>query len=238
MSETDADHELAYGNCVDDTDVGAGDITYQDVFDRVRMYLENNGYYLSAGQNGESVSMVMDDDGMVYMRWDNVEDFLTAPLDEHHHAEFDQSGCANIFEIAEFWEGSYDRLIRWPAAFIDSCGDLARIDYTDKTPAGLMRALDAANFGKHGDDGSGDDDNGNDVSATDSTNVTESEAQVEPVRSGQRFCDQCGARLEVGCAFCIECGASIDSVAIRSDGERTFYLPEWIRNEKDRGRLK
>ena len=56
------------------------------------------------------------------------------------------------------------------------------------------------------------------------------EARAETDTAGQRFCEQCGARLEAGGAFCTECGASIDDAPVRSDGYRTFYLPGWMRN--------
>jgi len=155
---------------------GAG-ITYQDVFNRVKEYLEDNGGYdPEVDDDDGTVSMVMDDDGMTYMYWDSVEDFLVAPW-EDHHANFDQPGCAGIFEIAGFWDCKYEKLIRWAAVFIDNCGKLARVDISDKTPAALMRALDDAGIGiesSEDPDDSSDDDSG--VDANDDEDAEEEES--------------------------------------------------------------
>lgn len=74
--------------------------------------------------------------------------------------------------------------------------------------------------------------------STTSCEESEGEEDAETAGTGQRFCEQCGARLEPGCAFCTECGASIDNAPVRSDGERTFFLPRWMRNAKNGGQRK
>lgn len=137
-------------------------VTYQDVFNRVKEYLEDNGgYNPEVDDDDGTVSMVMDDDGMTYMYWDSIEDFLVAPW-EDHHANFDQPGCAGIFEIAEFWDCKYEKLTRWAAVFVDNCGKLASVDISNKTPSALMEALDDAGIGiessEDPDDCSDDDD--------------------------------------------------------------------------------
>lgn len=62
----------------------------------------------------------------------------------------------------------------------------------------------------------------------------EAPAPAEAAATEHRFCEQCGAELEPGSAFCEQCGASNDDAPVRSDGERTFYLPEWMRKNGGR----
>ena len=57
----------------------------------------------------------------------------------------------------------------------------------------------------------------------------ETSVPTEAVATEHRFCEQCGSELEPDSAFCTQCGASNDDAPVRSDGERTFYLPEWMR---------
>ena len=162
-------------------------VTYQDVFNRVKEYLEDNGgYNPEVDDDDGTVSMVMDDDGMTYMYWDSIEDFLVAPW-EDHHANFDQPGCAGIFEIAEFWDCKYEKLTRWAAVFVDNCGKLAGVDISNKTPSALMEALDDAGIGIESSEDPDECSDDDDSDTEEETNDDENDEEEENSSSGGHY---------------------------------------------------
>lgn len=162
-------------------------VTYLDVFNRVKEYLEDNGgYNPEVDEDDGTVSMVMDDDGMTYMYWDSIEDFLVAPW-EDHHANFDQPGCAGIFEIAEFWDCKYEKLTRWAAVFVDNCWKLASVDISNKTPSALMEALDDAGIGIESSEDPDDCSDDDDSDAGEDVNDDENDEEEETSSSGGRY---------------------------------------------------
>lgn len=115
--------------------------TYIDVFKRVCSYMtENTGFvpsiyeYNKDYDENTEVDICLDYDGMVHEGWCSVRGFVGGYEDEE-----------SIFETIDAYDCRYDKLTRWYAEFCDACRSLKNVELTkDRTPAGIMKALDKA----------------------------------------------------------------------------------------------
>ncbi len=111
-------------------------VTYLDVYDRVQNFMAyNTGFAPDDGIGEEDVvDICTDEEGNEHKHWTNPRAFVGGDENE-----------SSVFEEVAYLDDIYYKLAsRWDAEFVDACRILGTVKVKDRSPAGIMKALDEA----------------------------------------------------------------------------------------------
>ena len=110
-------------------------VSYLECYQRVCDYMSSHGGFSPDPTLGEDdeVSICLDYDGNEHRYWSSPRAFVGGDEDKE-----------SVFETVYRLNDVYDDLGRWDAEFAKYSEDLANVDVKDRTPMGIMKALDEA----------------------------------------------------------------------------------------------
>lgn len=115
-------------------------VDYVECFERICSYMsDNTGFVPNLYENDEDydenteVDICLDFDGMEHSYWTNVRAFVGGAENED-----------SIFETIADLDKKYYKLNRWDSEFCNSCRPLGAVKIKDRSPVGIMKAMDKA----------------------------------------------------------------------------------------------